>query len=147
MNISKTRKQIIELNSERSELINSLLQVGKMIKGTLCQSGRTCGNPNCKCARGEKHFSWYLSNRINGKTKSTYVGAAIPQKIQEYSQRYHQRKNVVIRIHKIDTEITRLLNSLRDAFLVSVKEVKTSKKGNRKKAKKEKTDVTKTKDL
>ncbi len=124
MDINKTRKQIVELNAERSELINSLLKPNKMIKGTLYQTGRTCGNPNCKCARGEKHFSWSVSNRVNGKTKQTYVGTSVPKKVEEYSRNYHQQKNVVIRIHKIDREITRLLNLLRDTFLVSVKEVK-----------------------
>ena len=127
MNISKTRKKIVELSTERSEIINSLLQVDKMIKGTLCQTGRTCGNPNCKCARGERHLSWYLSNRENGKTKNTYIGASVPEQIEKYSCRYHQRKKRIIRVHKIDREITQLLNSLRDVFLVTVKDIKSTK--------------------
>ena len=114
MNASKTRKQIIELNDDRSILIKFLLHRGKMTAGNLYQMARVCGNPNCKCARGEKHLSWYLSTRNKGKTKLTYIGSSVPMKLEEQLKRYQQRQKSLARIRIIDKEISKLLNELRD---------------------------------
>ena len=119
MNISKTRKHILELNEERNELVKTLLRPGKMVQGSLYQIARVCGNPNCKCARGEKHVSGYLSTREKGRTKLTYVGPAIPMQLEERAQRYQRRRKRLARIREIDREISRLLNMLRDAAVVS----------------------------
>ncbi len=119
MNISKTRKHILELNEERNELVKTLLRPGKMVQGSLYQIARVCGNPNCKCARGQKHVSWYLSTREKGRTKLTYVGPVIPMQLEERAQRYQRRRKRLARIREIDREISRLLNMLRDAAVVS----------------------------
>jgi len=34
---------------------------------------RTCGTKNCKCAKGEKHVSLYLSTRVGKARKMIYV--------------------------------------------------------------------------
>ncbi len=128
MNISKIRKQIVELNIERSELIKCLLCPGEMIKGSLYQIARVCGNPNCKCARGEKHVSWYISNLVNGQTKLTYIGSSVPSRLEELSRRYQQRQKRLVRIRKIDKEISRLLSSLRNSNLISIKTFKSKTK-------------------
>lgn len=38
-----------------------------LIIGSLVTSGRTCGNPGCRCARGHRHVSTYLAVRHNNK--------------------------------------------------------------------------------
>ena len=44
-----------------------------IIRGSLVILKRTCGKPGCKCYRGEKHQSMYLSRSIKGKTNMTYI--------------------------------------------------------------------------
>jgi len=39
------------------------------IVGSLVQMKRACGKANCKCTKGAKHVSWYLSIRHKGKRK------------------------------------------------------------------------------
>jgi len=34
---------------------------------------RSCGKKNCKCAKGEKHVSLYLSTRVGKSRKMIYV--------------------------------------------------------------------------
>jgi hypothetical protein len=61
MDESRLRREVRRLDSERKTLLLRVLRQGRMVKGSLYRLGRSCGNPNCKCAGGGKHFSWYLS--------------------------------------------------------------------------------------
>jgi len=56
----------------RSKLAK-LLHNYPLIKGVLVKSGRTCGKPQCKCSKGEKHLATYLSVRHEGKRKMICV--------------------------------------------------------------------------
>ena len=44
-----------------------------VILGSLVEMANTCGKPNCKCAKGEKHISWCLAVRQNGKRKMIHI--------------------------------------------------------------------------
>ena len=43
------------------------------IEGALVKSKLTCGNKNCKCARGEKHPVLYLSYKEGTKRKRLFI--------------------------------------------------------------------------
>jgi len=130
MDISNNKKQLLKINDERTGLIQSVLKLRQkdMIKGKLYQSARVCGNPNCKCAKGERHISWYLIVNRDGRSRQDYVGAVVPLEIQERVDRFRYYKRTVQRIRSIDREISQLLNTLRDSVSVSMKEFKNKKK-------------------
>ncbi len=130
MDISNNKKQLLQLNDERTSLIQSVLKLRQkdMIKGKLYQSARVCGNPNCKCAKGERHISWYLIVSRDGRSRQDYVGAVVPFEIKERVDRFQNYKSTVHRIRLIDKEISQLLNKLRDSVSVPMKEYKTKKK-------------------
>ncbi len=46
-----------------------LLHDYPFIKGVVVTSERTCGKLRCRCTRGEKHYSSYISVRHEGKRK------------------------------------------------------------------------------
>jgi len=78
-----------------------------MVSGSLFQMRRQCGNPRCKCARGELHASWYLSRHWEGKTKLTYIGRVVPDWLQKRVGRYQIHQKRLAAIRKIDAEISR----------------------------------------
>jgi len=43
--------------------VTKLLHDHPFVAGGLVKMARMCGKANCKCARGDKHVSWYLSTR------------------------------------------------------------------------------------
>jgi hypothetical protein len=45
---------------------------------------RTCGKPNCKCLRGEKHVSLYLSVRVGKVRKMIYVPPALEETVRSW---------------------------------------------------------------
>ncbi len=122
MDLSKLRQRVYQLDKERNKLLSKILRSGKMVRGSLYQMRRGCGNPNCKCARGEKHVSWYLSQQIEGKTKLTYIGRIVPAWFEDLVHRYQHHQKILVRIHKIDTEISNSLNELRDAIVQTTEE-------------------------
>ena len=68
--VSRIRQRIGQLARQRREAERVLLERSALVKGTLLEVQRTCGNPGCKCARGQKHSCWQLSASVEGKTRT-----------------------------------------------------------------------------
>lgn len=119
MDLSRLRQKILLLDQKRLSLIKQLLQPLPMIFGSLYQMHRSCGNPRCKCARGELHSSWYLSTRKDKKTNLIYIGKIVPEWLSTRVLRYQRYQKTLAEIRKIDSEISVTLNQLRDAKLKS----------------------------
>jgi len=60
------------------------------IKGAIVISERTCGKLGCRCTRGEKHLSCYLSVRHKGKRKMIYVPRELEERIRTWVKTYKQ---------------------------------------------------------
>src|ERR1017187_3740393 len=52
----------LALRQRRKGLVKLLPPAGEVLRGSLVERYVTCGNPSCKCARGERHGPmWYLT--------------------------------------------------------------------------------------
>ena len=60
-----------------------------LLKGSLVRMARACGNPRCRCARGEKHVSLYLSVRVGGSRKMLYIPPAWENAIRAWVEGGH----------------------------------------------------------
>jgi len=114
LNYSRLRQKLLAMDKQRRDLLRQVLRPSAMISGSLFQMHRRCGNPRCKCARGELHSSWYLSRPKEGKTKLTYIGKIVPEWLSTRVRRYQRYQKTLAEIRKIDAEISRGLNRLRD---------------------------------
>ena len=61
----------------------------EVIRGSLVVMRRVCGKPNCRCRKGHKHVSLYLSRSHKGRTSMTYIPRKNEAGIKEASLRYH----------------------------------------------------------
>ncbi len=61
----------------RSRLVKLLAGTNPLARASLVPMARTCGKRNCKCAKGEKHVSLYLSTRVGKSRKMIYVPAEL----------------------------------------------------------------------
>lgn len=64
------------MNKSRQRALEQLLQNAEiMIQGSLSQTMRTCGNPNCHCHRGEKHgpHTYLTFRKDEGRSSGLYV--------------------------------------------------------------------------
>lgn len=76
---------------------------------------RVCGKPNCKCAKGEKHISLYISLRYKGKRKMIYVPHELEAQIENGIKTYK--------------EILKLLDVISDSNIDRIATHKGKKKG------------------
>ena len=55
------------------QILEKIRALGPAVHGSLVETQRTCGKPGCRCARGEPHTAFYLSRRVEGKTRLEHV--------------------------------------------------------------------------
>ena len=114
MNAESIRQRVRDLYHRRRQLIEDALRPLPMVVGYLFQMRRRCGQPGCRCTRGRLHVSWYLSRRVTGKTKLSYLGRIIPDWLAPRVRRYRDFQRALASVRKIDREISSLLSKLRE---------------------------------
>ncbi len=60
------------------------------IRGSVVEMKNTCGKPGCKCARGQRHISYYLSVRYRGKRKMICVPKEWHSRIGDWVRTYKE---------------------------------------------------------
>ena len=71
-----------------------------IVRGTIITMKRTCGNPNCRCAKGEKHVSLYLSRSEGGKSKMLFIPKKYEAMVKRWVQNNHRAKELMEEISK-----------------------------------------------
>jgi len=97
--------------SKRSDLDlrKVLAPLGEVLRGSLMERYLTCGNPDCKCARGERHGPvWYLSVTLD---QSRRAGCTVPgdqvEQVRRWIENYHRVKENLEKISDINRELMR----------------------------------------
>jgi len=109
---------ISTLTLQRDKLVRSLASGQPLIDGSLAEIGVKCGNPNCRCASGEKHRSYILVKKVRGKSKSTYIPVDMVEEVKAWVAENRRIKKVMKEIAELNEQIIRL-------------HVKTSRAANR----------------
>ncbi len=81
----------------------------QILHGSLMERYLTCGNPTCKCARGERHGPvWYLSVTLD---QSHRTGSTVPadqvEQVRHWIENYHRVKEHLEKISDINRELLR----------------------------------------
>ncbi len=98
----------------RDALLRKLGTIGPFIDGSLVTIARTCGNPRCRCTRGEKHVSFYLtykpprsSKGKASKTKTIYVPVAMEDEVRTWTLHHKQLKELLRDVNHLQRTIIR----------------------------------------
>jgi hypothetical protein len=110
--LSALRKRISDLNKKRLDAINRVLNTKPYIAAQIYERLKKCGNPNCKCARGELHgpFLWIYQKKKGQKAVSTTVVKEKAAEAIELAERYEDLLRLRQRIREADQKINELLN-------------------------------------
>jgi len=95
------------LKARRDSRIKNLSGSKAFIEGSLKEIKVKCGNPNCRCANGEKHTSHILTRKVNGKTKSVYVPVGMVKEVEKWVEEYRKIKTKIREITEINEQIIR----------------------------------------
>jgi len=99
----------LALRQRRQGLANQLPPVTETLRGSLVERYVTCGNPACKCAKGERHGPvWYLTVTLGpGKTTGGIVGSDRVEQVRSWVQNYQKVKDHLEKISAINRELLR----------------------------------------
>ena len=91
----------------RRQAIRILQSQKALYRGSLIQYSRRCGNPNCKCKRGEPHTGWALSFSDAGRTKVVYLSDELRAEVADGLSEHQQLQGYIEGIIKADVEALR----------------------------------------
>ena len=116
--ISRIRQRIAQLVHERQAAEKVLLQRPPLLKGTFSEVSRTCGNPGCKCARGQKHVCRQLSASVEGKTRTWNVPLRYAAKVKRLTEDYRRFRRARAAWVRANQRMLELINELQAARTV-----------------------------
>lgn len=93
-------------------------QAGPLVRGSFGHRTRVCGNPNCRCARGERHESAYLTATHDGRVRQVHVPAGDELKVAEGVQRYRRFREARARLEDLAQEQLELVDQLGRSLLM-----------------------------
>ncbi len=104
-----SRLSLLALRKRREGLAKVLPPLGEVLRGSLMERYLTCGNPDCRCARGERHGPvWYLSVTLDQAHRS---GSTVPaeqvEQVRRWIENYHRVKEHLEKISDINRELLR----------------------------------------
>lgn len=99
----------LALRQRRQGLAQQLPPVTETLRGSLVERYVTCGNPACKCAKGERHGPvWYLTVTLGpGKTTGGIVAIDKVEQVRGWVQNYQKVKKHLEKISEINRELLR----------------------------------------
>jgi hypothetical protein len=99
----------LALRKRRQGLAKLLPPVTEILRGSLLERYVTCGNPACKCARGERHGPmWYLTVTLGpGRTTGGIIPAEKVAEVRGWIENYHKLKEHIENISEINRELLR----------------------------------------
>ena len=134
---SRLRLKLRQTEEERARHLERLLsERGPLIRGSyVAQPGR-CGNPSCKCARGEFHSAAALYTRVEGRSTCIYVPVADRQRVESLNQRDRGFRKARAALGKLGKKTVELATQLQEALTEPYppsKPTKSSGSGRRRK--------------
>jgi hypothetical protein len=93
------------LEVRRGARLKDLGRLGPVLQGTVASIGVRCGNPGCRCARGEKHVSNVLTRKVRGKTKSVYVPSGMLEDARKWAMEFRKAKRLLKEISDCSEKI------------------------------------------
>lgn len=90
--IPKTRMSQAErqLRSMAARILSGGTTSQGILHGTLVERERVCGKKGCRCTRGDKHRSTYLTVRQDGKLRQIYIPKRLEATVRDWVE--HDRK-------------------------------------------------------
>ena len=110
MKASNELSRLSELALRQRKLgLTKLPPVAGILRGSLMERYVTCGNPSCKCARGERHGpTWYLSVTLGrGRTTGSIIPEEKVDEVRSGIENYHKVKDQLEKISDINRELLR----------------------------------------
>ncbi len=131
--LSEARKNVVDLQKEKSRIEKDLLRPLPMVPYALIEHYGECGKKVCHCHQGQLHGPyWYLSQHRDGKTRNIYVPKDKVARIKELADRYKKYESKLTQLRAIQMEIMELLKQIEKSAYVPPSKMNLKKPAEKK---------------
>lgn len=81
--------------------LNQLLGQHGLVHGTLVVRRRSCGKPNCRCAKGQLHEGLYLVVTEAGKPRQMYVPRRLEAEVRQWIDNYGKARGLLDELSRL----------------------------------------------
>lgn len=99
------KKQIQQIKRRKEALEKRMGSLTPVMRGSVVELATTCGNPNCRCARGDKHKKVYFSVSAKGKTKLIYLGKERAAIAEQYAANYKTIAEIIDEMTSLNMDL------------------------------------------
>jgi hypothetical protein len=75
-----------------------MLHRDPLMRGTLSVRKVTCGKPTCRCAKGQKHITLYLTYSQLGKTHQVFIPKDLQEEVRQSVGNYQKVRHLMEQI-------------------------------------------------
>ena len=93
--MTKQLESMRTLATRRDARLHAIAQIKPFIAGSLAKVGVKCGNPNCKCASGERHEAWVLTRKEKGRTVTVRVPRDMVEEVKQWTAEHKRLKKLM----------------------------------------------------
>jgi hypothetical protein len=78
-----------------------------LLAASLVTITRVCGQPGCRCTRGQKHPAHLLTYKVQGKTHSVYVPVDFTGEVRSWIEEHRRLKRLLQEISQLALALVR----------------------------------------
>jgi len=99
-----TRAQMSPQERAFRSRLAKLVHEAPLLHGTLNPRSVTCGNPGCRCSRGQRHPALYLVFRREGRLRQVFVPASLEAQVRQWVATDHEVRSLLEDVSRLSVE-------------------------------------------
>ncbi len=110
--IFKKNHLLRKIWQQTADILDQMLTSETLMIGTLSEVLRTCGKPNCRCARKPSHRHWTLLTAFEGKRRCQVIRKKDVQMVKEKVECYRRFRDLLKQMKRLDLQRYSILKEL-----------------------------------
>jgi hypothetical protein len=97
------------LLTQRQRIVEKLPPIEEVLRGSILERSVRCGQPNCRCASGERHSATVLSVSFPGsRTEQISLPAAVLPTVRGWIANYQRWWEIIEKVSAINRDLLRV---------------------------------------
>src|SRR6202021_3831754 len=99
----------VALRKRRHQLVRGLPPIEQIVRGSLMETYKRCGRPNCHCVDGPGHGPkrYLVISQPGGRPRRDYVPNAVCEQVGQLIENFHRLREALNEICAINAELLR----------------------------------------
>lgn len=106
--MAQKQESLRTLTTRRDARLKAIARIKPFIAGSLAKVGVKCGNPNCKCASGERHEAWLLTRKERGRTVTVHVPRDMVEDVTQWVAEHKRLKKLMKEASEFGEQMIRI---------------------------------------